>query len=379
MNRQHGRSRGDLILNPNLNPHGRGGITIRIKNKIKMTIATQTPGRVSPWLAVLLFTAGPCLAADGGAQAPSAAKVENAVKEADLSTVKLSPDAEKRLGIATAAVAKRAFPRHQLFPGEIVLLLATDGTSVSAQPVLGASPEEFRRVTDLQADADGKVNEARTNVAAAETATKRAEQMMADKAGSQRAVDEARAIFDLAKAVLLTAETRRSLLGTPVADAAKDATRWIRTTVAAADLARIDPAAPARVTALSDRRGAGTEAKRVAAPASANALAGTVDVFYEITAPPAEMQIGQRVAVSVPVRGTAGESLVVPHSAVVHDFNGGAWVYEQTAPLTYVRRRVFVERVSGQDAILANGPAVGVKVVTAGAAELFGTEFGSGK
>ena len=30
-------------------------------------------------------------------------------------------------------------------------------------------------------------------------------------------------------------------------------------------------------------------------------------------------------------------------------------------------------------AVLARGPAVGAKVVTAGAAEIFGTEFGTGK
>ena len=370
MNSQHFGSRGglNLILNPNLTLSA----AVRIKNMIRIRIKMMR-------FAALLLVAGTCLAADGGAQAPSPAKIENAVKEGDLATVKLSAQAEQRLGIATVQVTKRAVPQHRMFPGEIVLLLATDGTSVSAQPVLGASPEEFRRVTDLQADADGRVNEARTSAAAADTAMKRAGQMLADKAGSQRAVDEARAISDLAKATLTTAETRRALLGTPVADAAKGTARWVRTTVSAADLARIEPAAPARVSALSDSRGAGIEAKRVNAPASANAAAGTVDVFYEITDAPAEMRIGQRVAVSVPVRGSAGESLVVPRSAIVHDFHGGAWVYEQTAPQTYVRRRVFVERVSGTDAILARGPGVGVKVVTAGAAELFGTEFGSGK
>ena len=237
MNSQHFGSRGglNLILNPNLTPPCRGEIKNRSKNKNKMSVMKQAPVRITACLAALLLAALRCPAADGGAQAPSPAKIENAVKEGDLATVKLSAQAEQRLGIATVQATKRAVPQHRMFPGEIVLLLATDGTSVSAQPVLGASPEEFRRVTDLQADADGRVNEARTSAAAADTAMKRAGQMLADKAGSQRAVDEARAISDLAKATLTTAETRRALLGTPVADAAKGTARWVRTTVSAAD------------------------------------------------------------------------------------------------------------------------------------------------
>jgi hypothetical protein len=40
---------------------------------------------------------------------------------------------------------------------------------------------------------------------------------------------------------------------------------------------------------------------------------------------------------------------------------------------------VAVEDISGATAILARGPAVGARVVTDGAAELFGVEFGVGK
>ena len=73
------------------------------------------------------------------------------------------------------------------------------------------------------------------------------------------------------------------------------------------------------------------------------------------------------------------ESLVVPWSAVMHDINGGTWVYENIAPQQYARRRVDVRRVVDGRAVLARGPAIGAKVVTAGAAEIFGTEFGTGK
>jgi hypothetical protein len=64
---------------------------------------------------------------------------------------------------------------------------------------------------------------------------------------------------------------------------------------------------------------------------------------------------------------------------VLHDIHGGQWVYEQTAPHTYTRRRAQVARLAGGDAVLASGPPVGSKIVTDGSAELFGTEFMTGK
>lgn len=334
----------------------------------------ESPRIISSGILVILACIGE--AADGTAQH---ATIANAVKEGDLATVKISPEAGQRLGIVTASIERRPVSREMMFPGEMVLLLATKDGPVSAQPILGASSEEMRRVSDLQADAEGKLKEAQTTFDAAETAMKRAEQMMADKAGSQRAVDEARAASDLAGAVLMTAQARRGLLGIPVAEAAQGITQWVRATVSAAELGKLDARAPARVAPLADSRGKGVEARRVNAPSSANPAAGTVDVFYELAKVTADLQVGQRVAIRIPVLGAGADSLVVPHSAIVHDFTGGAWVYEETAPQTFVRRRVLVDRVAGADAILARGPGPGTKVVTSGAAELFGTEFGSGK
>ena len=70
---------------------------------------------------------------------------------------------------------------------------------------------------------------------------------------------------------------------------------------------------------------------------------------------------------------------MIPWSAVVHDVHGGTWVYEQTAPHQFVRRRVEVLHVDRGVAVLGAGPPAGTSVVTAGVAELFGTEFGIGK
>jgi hypothetical protein len=72
------------------------------------------------------------------------------------------------------------------------------------------------------------------------------------------------------------------------------------------------------------------------------------------------------------------ERWVVPWASVLQDIHGGQWVYENTAPQTFVRRRVHVERVAGADAVLGSGSKPGGRIVTDGAAELFGTEFGAG-
>lgn len=74
------------------------------------------------------------------------------------------------------------------------------------------------------------------------------------------------------------------------------------------------------------------------------------------------------------VRGTAARKLV-PYSALLYDERGRTWVYASRAELTFVRAPVVVDAIRGEVAVLAEGPPVGTRVATVGAAELFGTEF----
>ena len=138
----------------------------------------------------------------------------------------------------------------------------------------------------------------------------------------------------------------------------------------------------------------------MAAPPVANPVVGTVDLFYStINWKPddprwraAEAAVGfglpgfdrtryspgERVGVTVLLKDPA-ESLTVPWKAVVIEVYGGTWVYERIGDRTYTRRRVVVRYVRDGDAVLDSGPRVGTKVVTDGAAELFGTETGFSK
>ena len=84
------------------------------------------------------------------------------------------------------------------------------------------------------------------------------------------------------------------------------------------------------------------------------------------------------MAVRLP-RRESETGLVVPKAALLHDAYGGTWVYVVREPRVYVRQRVVVADITGTLAVLSQGPAVGARVVTDGAAELFGVEFGAGK
>jgi hypothetical protein len=69
---------------------------------------------------------------------------------------------------------------------------------------------------------------------------------------------------------------------------------------------------------------------------------------------------------------------VIPYSSVIYDADGNTWTYTNPEGLVFVRQAITVEAISGDIAILAEGPEAGTKVVSVGGAMLYGTEFGVG-
>lgn len=285
------------------------------------------------------------------------------------------------------------------------------------------SPESRTSLTTSLAqskvDAEGQLKAAQTQLQAAQVALDRAKKLLAGEAGSRKAVDEAQAQVDTANAAIAAASSRREQLekiatqvergiadpidiqspadgmlrnisassnqnvpsGATLFEIADLSRLWVRVPVYVGDLSDIETSAAATVGELTAPLGttAGTQsAKPAAAPPSANAAAGSVDLYYEIDNRAAAYRPGQKVGITLELKGTA-EGLVLPWSAVIHDIYGGTWVYEQTGNFTFVRRRIAVRFVSQGLAVLAFGPSEGTKVVTAGAAELFGAETGFSK
>jgi multidrug efflux system membrane fusion protein len=295
-------------------------------------------------------------------------------KENELTLLILKPEAERALRLKTAPVERRKVPNSRLFSGEIVTPLATEAATVA--PLLGGTLEEVLRLADLQATADGRVTQAQVQIDGARIAVERAQKMLVAEAGSVRNLDEAKTALALAEGALATARAQRNLLGTPVGRGGGNRT-WVRVAIYSGEAPLLDANAPAGVRTLQ----AGATplaAKPVSGPPTANALTSTLDWYYELPGDHT-LRPGQRVAVEIPTSAGSRELPVIPHSALLRDIHGGEWVYVQTAGNSYKRHRVQVARIAGAEAVLENGPAAGTQIVTQGAAELFGTEFVTGK
>lgn len=371
------------------------------------------------------------------------ATVDHILKEDAINGVKLTPEAEKQLGITLAPVVKKPMPRTRTYGGEVmipvghtIMVAAPLGGTLQApeggvpppgttvrknQPVIQLlpllTPEARTTIAAARVDAEGQVNNARAQLEATRIAFNRAKRLLSEQAGSQRNVDEAQAQFELAQKTLDAATARRDMLiqvsgevergtaapitipapangllrtvsaltgqnvpsGAALFEVADLSQVWVRVPVFVGDLQEIATTESAAIGELSVRPGAPTRiAKPALAPPSANSLTSTGDLYYELDNREAKLAPGQRVGVTVPLRGET-ESLAVPWSAVIHDIYGGTWVYEETAPHSFRRQRVQVRHVAGDWAALATGPAIGRNVVAQGAAELFGTEVGFSK
>lgn len=113
-------------------------------------------------------------------------------------------------------------------------------------------------------------------------------------------------------------------------------------------------------------------------PAKLELVPGTSVLRVVLSAPAAE-RLGIETS---PVRANSrftttrgGPRTVISYSAVLYDVHGDTWVYTNPEPLVFVRHRVSVDYIDGEDAVLSDGPAPGTMVVTVGGAQLLGVEL----
>jgi hypothetical protein len=318
--------------------------------------------------ALLAVSVCACEKSGAGAATTDPAKVVGHVAESDLVTVTLTPEAEKRLGIAIAKVERRAVPQTRTLGGEVIAPASAGGVARYAAGNLDAS-----QLAGAQIDADAAASKAAAARDVAKARYDRVEALVKAQAESQKTLDQARADLTSAEADVQAAGSRRALLGQSVTGGRAPPRVWIRAAVFSADAARLDLSAPAQVSALAG--GAARAVKPAAKPSTANPQASTVNVFYEGANGDGALRVGERVNLIVPTRESA-EGLVVPYAAILYDVNGGEWIYVRKADHVYTRQRVAVRAIVGGAAMIAAGPPVGTEIVTTGAPELFGTEFG---
>lgn len=357
----------------------------------------------------------------------SASNVENAVEEQALPTVTLSEHAMQRLGIQTAEVEEGADAATRLVGGEVVI--PPGRTLIVTAPVAGEVHFAAESLTpgqrvqrgallirlhalapadrDTRARVGREVAAAEANVAALELRVSRNRELVEQRAGSNRAVEEATAARDVAVADLETAKSRASTLarapllsdvsmsvrapsdgvirvlsvaqgqvvsaGAPLFELVAVDALQVRVPVYSGDLARLDKSLDASLRRNGQRVALRT--RFVAGPPTAEPDRGTVDHYLEVP-PEAALAPGERVLVELPLREVT-HVRHVPAASVVFDSWGGAWVYRCDGN-RFTRARVDLVRRSGEHFIVSHGPEKGACIVSVGAVELFGTEFPPG-
>jgi cobalt-zinc-cadmium efflux system membrane fusion protein len=357
------------------------------------------------------------------------AKIQNPRTEADLSTITLSPEAVKRLGIETVVATQDIAASTRTLGGEVVI--PEGRTVIVTAPVAGTligptAPLPGARVRkgdplmaiaplvpaerDQRIEAQRALTAAEAEELAARQRIQRLEQLLKDGAASVRGVEEARAQHQVTVAAVTAARDRlagvsrnpvgeqgelivsapfdgvvqrvSAVPGQTVAasagllEIAHVDTLWVRVSVYAGDASQIDQAQHVSVTRLGD---AGTPARGipVVAPLRGDPAAASVELHYAVAQSQPVLRPGERVLVEVPMKSST-RGLVVPDAAVLYDIHGATWVYEDLGGNAYTRRRVEVAQQAGDRAVVSRGISEGAKVVTTGAPELFGTEFGAG-
>lgn len=397
----------------------------------------------------------------------SHAKVEAVPDETQLAKITLSEDAERSLKISVVPVEVRAVQRHRSFGGELMIppgksiIVATPVAGVigsdlakglplpgatlnSGDAVLSVTPmlsperdvptpaEQVQMagvkatLVAAQVTAQGDIQRANADSTAGRINLDRARKLLADRAGSQRAVDDAQAILNVAEATLMAANERYKQLSSllkiveknPGGDPASElkihapvsgivrnlnvsmgqqvvagatlfevldtSSLWVRVPVYVDLLSSIQVGAAGKIMPLSGVPLHDTIAKSpmlaksIQAPPTADATSSSADLYFEVPNTDFSLRPGQRVGIELPMSDEV-EAKVVPAASVLYDLYGGSWVYVSLGQHQFQRTRVSVLWFENASAILQSGPNAGIPVVVDGAAELFGTEFGAGK
>jgi hypothetical protein len=110
-------------------------------------------------------------------------------------------------------------------------------------------------------------------------------------------------------------------------------------------------------------------------PARVEPIKGS-DASRVILTPAAARRIGIQTA---PAQDTSAGGTVrrtIPYTALLYDAQGKTFTYTNPSRLTYVRQGIEVQSIKGSVVLLRSGPPAGMPVVTVGAPELLGTEYG---
>ena len=388
-------------------------------------------------LAILLITIKMTVMFDGEIKTPLEPK-QTIVQETALNTVYIQDDAYRKLGIQVALIKLQATTNSKTYGAEVVVpsgglisisapitgkLILVDKTQLtpgayvkkgqllySIQPMITADART--NLVNALADAESLVNVSKSQVEATDIALNRAKKLLQDLVGSQRNVDDANAAHEIALRNMEAAYAKRNALrqvvnlgsveaidikspqagivsnifaahsqlvsaGNPIIQISELDSLWVRVPVPSGDLSMIDQKADASLQPLSSAsKQPNLLAKPINAPPTADPLTSTTHLYYALKNVDSTWRPMQRISVTLNTLSKSDSKLTIPYSAVVYDIYGGSWVYMQQSKNTYERKRVFLDHVSGKQAIIIEGPAENSQIVINGALELFAVETG---
>jgi hypothetical protein len=152
---------------------------------------------------------------------------------------------------------------------------------------------------------------------------------------------------------------------------------WVLVTLSQAEWESLAKDKPARLLPLGTRDAFGKEilARPSGMAPVEDMKRSMLRAYYVVSGDEYGLALNRRMRVELQLSGSDEKRKVVPYGAVYYDAKGAPWVYLNPEPLVFERRRIAVERIVGELAILAEGPAVGTTVVTIGAPLLYGAEI----
>ena len=107
-------------------------------------------------------------------------------------------------------------------------------------------------------------------------------------------------------------------------------------------------------------------------PAKLEAIEGKSDDFQRVTF---TKEGAERTDLETATVEKSGRHKVMPYAALIYNDEAKTFVYTSPKPLTFERVPVAVDRIEGNRVLMSKGPAVGTKVVTVGATEVYGAEL----
>jgi hypothetical protein len=152
---------------------------------------------------------------------------------------------------------------------------------------------------------------------------------------------------------------------------------WVLVTVSPGEWDKLAKEKPARILPLATREGPVKEIVALPSgrPPVEDGKRSMLTLYYVVSEKDHGLMANTRVRVELRQSGSEEKRKVVPYGAVYYDAKGATWTYLNAEPLVFERRRIGVERIVGELAVLSDGPAVGTDVVVVGAPLLYGSEI----